>query len=114
MTESTNLRGWTSFVACYVLWLIFILLIGWVAGQAHSLLLELSLSLRFNPWVARAVRQLSLPLLGLAWLVCIFWLEYYFRTGSRTNRLMVRTARVAVITVGAYLTIVILRLLVPS
>ncbi len=80
----------------------------------HSLLLDLSLAVATNPWVVRAVRQLSLPLLGLAWLICIFWLEHYFRTGSRTNRLMARTARVAVITVGAYLTIVTLRLLVLS
>lgn len=114
MIESTKLKGRMSFVACYILWFVCILWIGWVAGQAHSLLLDLSLALRLNPWAARAVRQLSLPLLGLAWLICIFWLEHYFRTGSRTNRLMARTARVAVITVGAYLTLVILRLLVLS
>jgi len=113
MTESTR-HIWTPFIACYVVWIIFILLIGWMAGQAHSLILELSLSLQFNPWVARAVRQLSLPILGLAWLICMFWLEHYFRTGIRTNRLMARIARVTVITVGAYLTIVTLRLLVLS
>lgn len=99
-------------VVCYVLWLVIILGAGWILSQVHILLLELSIALQFNPWVARAVRQLSLPVLGLFWLVFIFWLEHYFRNGVYLNRFVGRAVRISGATIGAGLIILFLRFIV--
>ncbi len=96
-------------IACYALWLALILGMGWILSQTHTLLLEVSLELRFNPWVARAVRQLSLPVLGLFWLVFLFWLEHYLRKGVQEGRFVARALRVSGATIGAGLIIIILR-----
>lgn len=81
-------------------------------SQALILLLELSLEFRVNPWVARAIRQLSLPVLGLLWLIVIFWLEHYFRAGVRQGRFAIRAMCVTSGVIGAFLLIMVIRWLV--
>lgn len=112
MTVSTRRAEWRLLAACYALWLIFILGVGWMLSQAHTLLLELSLESRLNPWAARAIRQLSLPVLGLLWLIFIFWLEHYFRTGVHQGRFAARIIRMTGGAIGAFLLIIVIRWLV--
>lgn len=112
MTASTRRAEWRWLAACYALWLALILGAGWVLSQAHTLILELSLEFRLNPWVARAIRQLSLPVLGLLWLIFIFWLEYYFRSGVHQGRFAVRAIRVIGAMIGTFLLIIVIRWLV--
>ncbi len=113
MTASTRRAEWRWLAACYALWLALILGAGWVLSQVHTLLLELSLEFRLNPWVARAMRQLSLPGLGLIWLIFIFWLEYYLRSGVHQGRFTIRAIRATGVVIGAFLLIIVIRWLVP-
>lgn len=89
------------YVACYAIWLALTALVGYVVLQTVGTLLEVSLALRFNPWQARAVRQLSLPILGLIWLVLMLWMESYFRTAVPKRRLIARSLRVLLPALGA-------------
>mgnify|MGYP001120842481 CR=1 FL=1 len=109
MTASTRRSDWRLLAACYALWLALIVGVGWTLSQAHTLLLELSLEFRLNPWAARAIRQLSLPLLGLFWLIFIFWLEHHFRVGVHQGRFAIRAIRVTGGVIGALLVIMVIR-----
>lgn len=103
--------GPLSYIACYALWIALGLALGWVLSELHSTWLGVSLALEFNVWVARAVRQLSLPILGLVWLVLIFWLEHHLRTGVRAGRLIIRAARFGAVVLGLYVLVVVIRLI---
>ncbi|MGB9752318.1 hypothetical protein [Roseiflexus castenholzii] len=111
MTASTRRSDWRLLAVCSALWLALILGAGWVLSQAHTLLLELSPELRANPWVARAIRQTSLAFLGVIWLIFIFWLEHYLRTGVQQSTFSRRVVRAAGGVIGGFLIVSILRLL---
>jgi hypothetical protein len=87
-------------VAVYLIWIALTLLGGLAVAEVHTFLQGLSVALQLNPWVARAVRQLALPILGLAWLVAIFFLEHWLRVGMRKGRLWQRAARATIITLA--------------
>jgi hypothetical protein len=80
------------------------LLAGIALFELHAALQEASLAVRLNPWVARAVRQLALPVLGLIWLVFIFALEPLLRNAWRTGQLWPQAGRIlaAVVAVWAF------------
>lgn len=88
-------RGTTlaRYVACYAIWVALSALMGVALSQAVAALIEISLALRLNPWVGRAVRQLSLPVLGVIWLALIFWLEHDLRRGVQRGDLARRAGR---------------------
>ncbi len=111
LAEKKQQPGPLSYVACYALWIALGLALGWVLSELHSTWLEISLALNFNAWVARAVRQLSMPILGLIWLALIFWLEYHLRTGVRIGRLIIRAARFGSVVLGLYLLVIVIRLI---
>lgn len=94
MTTSNRWLGRSGLLVAYALWIVLVFLCGWVLSSLHGLLLELALTLQLNPWQARALRQLALPVLGLIWLVFIFWLEYALRTASQRRRLWRSVGRV--------------------
>lgn len=56
----------------------------------------------------RAEWQL-LAVLGLLWLIFIFWLEHYFRVGVRQGRFAVRAMRVTGGVIGPFLLIMVIR-----
>lgn len=104
MTTTTRGGRVLNFVACYGLWIALCLFAGWVLAEIHRELILISMQLGANQWVARAVHQLSLPVLGIIWLVGIFFLEHYMRSAGPIRRMLVRAARVA----GVLLVVVLL------
>src|SRR5689334_15434583 len=96
MSTQRQLSGPVGFVAVYALWLVLCVFVGWLCVQINGMLIDISIALRLNQWVGRAVRQLSLPFLGVFWLVFIFWVEHYLRTGLTKNLLWPRTARIVI------------------
>ena len=97
-----------EYFACYAAWLALCVLGGLIVQYWLGLIPVVSLSLRANPWVAQAYRQLSLPILGLAWLIMIFWLEHYLRKGVQIGRLWPRAAKVAAALIGIIAVLLIL------
>jgi hypothetical protein len=95
--------------AVYGVWVALTLLAGLAVIEVHTFLQGLSMALQLNPWVARAVRQLALPILGLIWLILIFWLEYWLRTGARKGVLWRRVGRVTAAIVGVIVVAYVLR-----
>lgn len=89
--QPTPSRG--GIVAAYAVWVALVILSGLALAEVHTALLGIAIAMRVNPWVAGAVRQLALPVLGLIWLVWIFVMESALRTGARTGRLWPRVAR---------------------
>jgi hypothetical protein len=112
MTSNAPENTAVRFVACYAVWLASLALLGVAAAQTNGLLLDVALLLRANQWVGRAVRQLSLPVLGLIWLIALYWLEWYLRTGVRKGLLRPRAIRALAVTGGALLVVLALRALV--
>lgn len=76
----------------YVALVALCVLAGWALFELHGSLLDISLALRVNAWVARFMRQVAFPILGLAWLIFVFWLEWYLRRGWQKGRLWRRAA----------------------
>jgi hypothetical protein len=95
--------------AVYAAWVALTLVAGLAVAEVHTFLQGLSVALELNPWVARAVRQLALPILGVIWLIFIFWLEYWLRTSLRKGLLWHRVARVAATLVGIIVVAYVLR-----
>jgi len=112
MTSDTPTSIAARYAACYAALLASCVLLGLALAQANGLLLDLALLARANQWIARAVRQLSLPVLGLIWLVALYWLEWYLRTGVRRGLLARRATRALVATGGALLVVLALRAVV--
>jgi hypothetical protein len=106
MTSNPPAGTAARYVACYAVWLASCALLGVALFQWNALLVDLALLARANQWVGRAVRQLSLPVLGLIWLVAIYWLEWYLRTGVSRGLLRPRATRALVIS-GATLLVVL-------
>jgi hypothetical protein len=98
-------------VAVYVVWIGLIALSGLAVLEFHSFIQALSLALGLNPWVARAVRQLALPILGLIWLVFIFVMEHRLRTGMQKGLLWRRAGRAAVAVAGSIVVVYAIRVL---
>ena len=96
MSTQWQLSGPIGFVAVYAIWLVLCVFVGWLCVQINGMLIDISIALRFNQWVGRAVRQLSLPFLGVFWLVFIFWTEHYLRTGMTKGLLWQRTIRIII------------------
>jgi hypothetical protein len=94
MTAQQRTLRLAEWIVCYIVWIALCALGGFVLAQIVPLLLEISLALEANQWVGRAVRQLSLPIIGLIWLVLIFWSEHHLRTAiGRGRTLWVRAGR---------------------
>jgi hypothetical protein len=78
------------YAIAYVAWLVLCAAAGFALFQVSGALLELSLAMRANQWVARAWRQLSLPVIGILWIVYVFWAEHALRTAAQRGRLRQR------------------------
>jgi hypothetical protein len=100
MTSGGSRATLARYAACYLIWVALCALMGLVLTQAVAALLEISLALQLNPWVGRAVRQLSLPVLGICWLVLIFWSEHALRTSVPRGDLAKRALRFAIPLLG--------------
>lgn len=109
MTNNAPANAAARYIACYAAWVASIALLGLALTQAVGLLLDLAQLLQANPWVARAVRQLSLPVFGLIWLVALYWLEWYLRTGVPKGLLARRATQALAATGGALLAVLTLR-----
>jgi hypothetical protein len=84
------------YVACYALWIAFSALGVWLLFALRSLLFDIAVRLRFNPWQVRAVDNFGFVTLGMLWLVGIILVEHYLREGVPRQRLWRRAARVFV------------------
>lgn len=100
MTSGLSRAMVARYVACYAIWVALCALMGVALFQAVAALLEISLALRLNPWVGRAVRQLSLPVLGIVWLALTFWSEHALRQSVPRGSLMRRALRYAIPLLG--------------
>jgi hypothetical protein len=94
MTRTQRVVRPFEYVACYAAWLALCALGGLIVQLWLGLMLQVSMTMHANQWVAQAMRQLSLPILGLLWLILIFWLEHYLRTGLQRGLLWRRAGRV--------------------
>ncbi len=98
-------------IAVYAVWVGLILLSGITLLEVHTAVQEISLALQLNPWVARAVRQLALPVLGLIWLVFIFVTEHRLRTGLPRGTHWRRAVRAAASMLAIFVAAYALRLI---
>lgn len=108
MTQTKRTIRPIDYVGCYAAWLALCALGGLILQYWLGLMPVVSLALRANPWVAQAYRQLSLPILGLAWLIMIFWLEHYLRKGVQIGRLWPRVTKVGAVLIGIIAVLLIL------
>ncbi len=85
------------YLACYALWVGFVLVGAWLILQGRAAMFDLAVWLRWNPWAVDAVAQFAVVTLGLIWLVAILGTEYYLRQGVVKERLWRRAFRLFVI-----------------
>jgi hypothetical protein len=76
--------------------------------------LDISLALGANPWVGRAVRQLSLPVIGIIWLVAIFWSEHALRQALTHGRFRASLLRIGGALGAAAAGLLLVRALIPG
>jgi hypothetical protein len=75
------------YLACYALWIGSSALGVWLLFALRSLLFDLAVRLRFNPWQVRAVDNFGIVTLGMIWLVGILLAEHYLREGVVKHQL---------------------------
>jgi hypothetical protein len=92
MSAPPATTGRSGLILVYAVWIALFVLAGLVGLEIHAMLIAATLRLGGNPWVTGTVRQLAFPVLGLLWLIFIFWQEYWLRTGWRRGLLWRRTA----------------------
>ncbi|MDZ4720370.1 MAG: hypothetical protein SH847_18095 [Roseiflexaceae bacterium] len=112
MTSQSAKPAILAYTLCYLIWIALCCLFGIAVFQLNGLMLDISLALRLNQWGGRALRQLSFPVLGVVWLIAIFWLEHYLRTAVQLRRLWQRTIRVGAMTIGLFAIIYLIHLLI--
>ncbi len=82
------------YLTAYALWIGLCAMGGWLILQARSVIFDVTVWLRLNPWQVRAAEQFGTITMGLIWLVAILMLEDHLRKGVAKNRLWARAARV--------------------
>jgi hypothetical protein len=112
MTSESTKPDILAYLFCYLIWIGLCCLLGVAVFQLNGLMLDISLALQLNQWGGRALRQLSFPVLGIVWLVAMFWLEHYLRTGVQRQRLWQRTARIGAIVLVLFAVIYLMHLLI--
>ena len=100
---STNLpdqieeRSNMNLLGAYVVDMVLLLLYGgitmWLLFSIRDNLVNLSLALRVNPWVLRAIDRFGIFLLGLSWLAAFILIENYFRVGVQKRTLLRRAGK---------------------
>ncbi len=91
-----------TFVACYLLLVLFGLLTMWLLFSLRNNLISLSMTFRVNPWSLRALDNFGVLLLGLLWLMAFILVEYYFRVGVQKGVFWPRSGKIFLITgIGA-------------
>jgi len=88
------------YILYIIFWFGFIFLSGWTLLVGVRDLVVKMFFLNLNPWQLRAVDMWATFLLGLVWIVAIFVVEGYFRTGAKQGILWPRIARVYLITLA--------------
>ena len=81
------------YLACYAIWLALTALGVWLIFAGRTVLVDLAIWLRLNPWQLRAVDDFGVVTMGLIWLVGILLLEHSLRGGVVKNQLWGRAAR---------------------
>ena len=85
-----------SYAACYLLWLVTIVLGLLDLAVARTWLHEGYVLLGLSPWGFAAARNFGLVLFAMAWLVGILAAESYYRDGVARGELLRRFARITV------------------
>lgn len=92
--SGTAAPTWSAWIGCYATWIVVALCAGWTSAQLLPLALEISLAFGANAWVGRAARQLTLPIIGIVWLIAIFWSEHALRQAVLHRRLRATALRI--------------------
>ncbi len=86
-----------TYIACYLILIIFGALTMWLLFSLRGNLVSLSMVLQVNPWVLRAIDRFGIFLLGLGWLATFILIESYFRMGIHKNDFWRRAGKMFVV-----------------
>jgi hypothetical protein len=85
-------------IATYLFfWLLFTAVGLWLMFEIRSVIVELMILAKFNPWMVRGWDRWAIYMLGLAWFVGLMWIDHYLRTAIGKKRLWRNIGRVATI-----------------
>lgn len=83
-------------IATYLLfWIAFSAIGLWLMFEIRSLIVELLLLARANPWSVRGYDRWAIFVLGLLWFISLLWIDHYLRKGMGKKRLWHNIGRVA-------------------
>lgn len=88
-TSSTIL----TYTACYLLLILYGAITMWLLFSLRDSLISISMALRANPWVLRAIDRFGIFLLGLCWLMAFIVVENYFRAGVQKGIFWLRVGK---------------------
>jgi hypothetical protein len=91
------LKKITIHVGVYLAWLFSSALAAYVALKAWEAILQVYIALRLSRWGYAAVHHFSIVIIGLAWLVCVLFIESYYRIAVGKGQLPRRILRVTLI-----------------
>ncbi|HRW06023.1 MAG TPA: hypothetical protein P5121_13045 [Caldilineaceae bacterium] len=93
--ETTNAQRWiNNYVVSFLCWLIAVALTVLDILYGRILVMALFGLFGLNHWVMSFIDRTSIFLLGLAGLILVLFLEHYYRTAVKRNRLWPRFRRV--------------------
>lgn len=86
-----------SYAAYLLFWILFTAIGLWLMFEYRSLIVDLMILAKLNPWAVRGYDRLGIYLLGLIWFVAILFIEHYLRSSIGKNRLWRSIGRAAIV-----------------
>ena len=96
-SASPNRSTIAQYILAYIFWFLFCALAFWAIWLVHADLIEIVFFGRVDPWQLRAIDRWSLWLMGVGWVVGIFFSEGYLRKGVEKGRLLAYTGKLFLI-----------------
>jgi hypothetical protein len=88
------------YLACYTIWIALSALGLLIVFELRAALVDVTMVLRFNPWLIRGIDRWGIFIFGLVWLLGIIVAEHHLRRGVEKNQLSRRAGRLALIEGG--------------
>ena len=95
MNEPHDARSdWPQYIICYASLAVMAAISIWLLQALVQAITLLGLVLEFNRYAMTALNQWSFVLLGILWLITLFWVEHYLRAGVHNGNLWSRVGKV--------------------
>ena len=98
--DQLTLNQAARYIICYVVWILFLIIGGLIVLRLLINIADVSFLLGADRYTRGLVDKIGIYILGLLWIILVFWTEAYLRKGVMLNLLWPRIQQVMLIEAG--------------